>query len=151
MRILTGISPVRWCYRGGEGDEKLVCANAKIDLAISKEQPLSWFDELFHGGILCPDPDPKGGQRAITVLLTGPPGTGKSTLAMEMCVRLAKRNFPEMSNKKALYLASEGYPPWIMRKWFQQGVTGGWYPRWLRTIFSRAVTIPIPDGAHELP
>ena len=98
---------------GGEGDEKLVCANAKIDLAISKEQPLSWFDELFHGGILCPDPE--GGQRAITVLLTGPPGTGKSTLAMEMCVRLAKRNFPEMSNKKALYLASEGYPPWIMR------------------------------------
>src|SRR5689334_20953582 len=111
MRILTGISPVRWCFRSSEGN--LVCENATINLAISREQPLSWFDELFHGGILCPETD--GASRAVTVLLTGPPGTGKSTLAMEMCVRLAQRKFPGMANKKALYLASEGYPPWILR------------------------------------
>src|SRR5262245_5885523 len=43
-----------------------------------------WLDHLFEGGILLPrSSDPAS--RAATLLLTGPPGSGKSVLAMEMC------------------------------------------------------------------
>lgn len=46
---------------------------------------ISWLDRLFDGGILVTKPS----TRALTMLLTGPPGTGKSILALEMCYRLS--------------------------------------------------------------
>ena len=42
----------------------------------------AWFDELFEGGLLIPE---KGDRAAMTLLITGQPGTGKSTLAIEFC------------------------------------------------------------------
>lgn len=45
--------------------------------------PISWLDRLFDGSILVTDPS----TRALIMLLTGPPGTVKSILALEMCYR----------------------------------------------------------------
>jgi KaiC/GvpD/RAD55 family RecA-like ATPase len=80
----------------------------------SSSAEMSWFDELFNGGILLPRGRPDK-PRAITLLVTGPPGTGKSTLAMELCVRLARSSTPSVLGGKTLYVASEAHPPWMIQ------------------------------------
>jgi KaiC/GvpD/RAD55 family RecA-like ATPase len=67
---------------------------------------LSWLDCLLHGGIHLPDES-----RAVTVLLTGPPGAGKSILAHELCYRWAINE-----NKRSLYVTSEAHRPWLVSK-----------------------------------
>jgi len=49
-------------------------------------EEICWLDHLFEGGILLPDDT---SSRALTMLITGPPGSGKSVLAMELCYRWA--------------------------------------------------------------
>ena len=70
-----------------------------------------WFDELFEGGIKIPDP---GGDSPITILLNGAPGTGKSTLALEMSYRLANPPTPEQKPLRSIYLTTEGHAPWTI-------------------------------------
>ena len=56
---------------------------------------ISWFDRLFEGGIYLADKpkeypmsgEDNGPTRALTMLLTGPPGSGESILALEMSYR----------------------------------------------------------------
>lgn len=81
-----------------------------LDAEQEQGQSISWFDCLFHGGILLPKLDSKE-KRAITILLTGPPGAGKSILAMELCYRWC-------INEKwsSLYITSESYKPWMIEK-----------------------------------
>ncbi len=76
----------------------------------SDAKEICWFDELFHGGILLPEQKDRK-NRAVTLLITGPPGTGKSTLALELCVRLASRREENQLKGCTLYVASEAYPP----------------------------------------
>jgi KaiC/GvpD/RAD55 family RecA-like ATPase len=78
----------------------------------SAEQ-LCWFDELFNGGIRILGASANE-KRAMTLLITGPPGTGKSTLAMELCVRLALNPKANILGGKILYIASEAHPPWMI-------------------------------------
>lgn len=80
--IITGISPAHWC-KGG---------NAEYEIASMPPGPgdqgnshnLSWFDELFKGGIRVPSGED---DQPLLMLIEGAPGSGKSTLAMELCVR----------------------------------------------------------------
>jgi KaiC/GvpD/RAD55 family RecA-like ATPase len=102
--LQTGIAPLRWSYlKSG----KRVVENAQLTPLATHG---SWFDELFLGGIFLPPSD----NRALTLLITGPPGTGKSTLATEICVRLARGGYHQFKHKRALYVASEAYPPWVV-------------------------------------
>lgn len=120
-RLQTGISKVRWCDPAGGfyNFDPAVMKGIKIesDKNAAKDEPavreMSWFDEIFHGGIVLPK-QADDQHRAVTLLITGPPGTGKSTLALELCVRLATRPEKSLLTGKTLYVASEAHPPWMI-------------------------------------
>ncbi len=92
IRLKSGISQTFWCtLHGGIGRFE----PAQIAFDSESKQNISWFDQMFEGGILVPDLDEKD-PRPLTFLITGPPGSGKTTLASELCYRLAKN---EQGNK----------------------------------------------------
>jgi KaiC/GvpD/RAD55 family RecA-like ATPase len=97
----TNISKVYWNV-GGKIEK------AKLYLGAKKPREVSWFDELFLEGIeVFKDPedsedpeDPEDSEDSedseektpypMTMLLKGPPGDGKTTLALELCHHLGK-------------------------------------------------------------
>jgi len=84
----TGISTVYWAKKYFES-EKPKIEEAKFRFGVKAEDDpnpptVSWLDELFRGGIKVDDNNP------ITLLIKGPPGSGKTTFALELCYRLAK-------------------------------------------------------------
>ncbi|MBN1439380.1 MAG: hypothetical protein JW929_08230 [Anaerolineales bacterium] len=95
VRVKSGISLANWC------DTSLTLAEfklAKLAFDTPDEQTISWFDKLFEGGIALPEEEDSV-LRPITMLVSGPPGCGKTTLITELCYRLAVN---EQSNTKAL-------------------------------------------------
>lgn len=110
IRLRTGISKVFWCDPAN-GKYNFESATMPALMNDKGQSDLCWFDELFRGGIFIPRQERR--RRAVTLLLTGPPGTGKSTLATEMCVRLAQNQVNPLGGK-TLYIASEAHPPWIV-------------------------------------
>ena len=105
-KVNTHISKAYWCVTrdklskfkpaefsfGGKGDQ----------------QEISWFDELLEGGIELFSPDifmrknKEDKIMPITFLITGPPGSGKTTFAVELCYRMAKEE-----NKLTQYISTE--------------------------------------------
>jgi KaiC/GvpD/RAD55 family RecA-like ATPase len=71
----------------------------------------AWLDELFEGGLSIPA---KSTNAAMTLLITGPPGTGKSTICLELCYRLAKSAQVDGSILRSLYFTTEGHAPWLI-------------------------------------
>lgn len=53
--------------------------------------PICWLDELLHGGLRRPD----GLRRPLVVLLSGPPGAGKSLLTQQMLWSSARETIGE--------------------------------------------------------
>lgn len=84
-RLKTGVSSAFWCRpKLGKPFYKFSPAKWPHPGLMDASGPISWLDRLFDGGILVTDPS----TRALTMLITGPPGTGKSILALEICYRL---------------------------------------------------------------
>lgn len=102
IRLQTGISQAAWCQLG---THTAYFEDAKIAFGREEARPISWFDNLFEKGILLLD---KAEGRPLTFLITGPPGSGKTTLALEMCYRLAK-NEENLNFKKfiSLYISTD--------------------------------------------
>lgn len=117
-KIRTGISKAFWCTR--EEDE-FVFQPAFMPSISSKEQ-VSWFDELFEGGIAIPTPE-DGQNRALTILVSGPPGSGKSTFVLELAHRLRKENCENQHSDKwhTLYVTSESSEDWLLEKFNSYG------------------------------
>lgn len=109
--IKTGISTAYWCsYSGSQYHfEKAVIPS------IIGDKQVSWFDELFEGGIEVPD-IPEGQKRALTILISGPPGSGKSTLAMELVYRLFEQDIGQSDAWHTLYITSECSEDWLLSK-----------------------------------
>lgn len=94
-RIKSGISQAYWC---DTSDTLAKFEEASLAFDTPTKQTLSWFDKMFEGGIALPKGDSPI-LRPITMLVSGPPGCGKTTLISELCYRLAVN---EQGNEKAL-------------------------------------------------
>lgn len=121
MRILTEISNVFWCEPLARSFERAKLP--KMEFAEDPEGHISWLDVLLEGGIVLPPYDTKK-PRALTILISGAPGSGKSSLALELAYRWAVRICERTSYGRAasrpgwntLYVTSEVSLPWARAK-----------------------------------
>jgi KaiC/GvpD/RAD55 family RecA-like ATPase len=118
-RLQTGVSQAFWCDYTEEKtciscteSEKNECTHhvklAKFtaaDIHLEEKEParkIAWFDEILDGGIVLPE-----NGEPLTMLLSGPPGSGKTTLAMELCHRIAQASVLEKNPIMPLYISAD--------------------------------------------
>jgi KaiC/GvpD/RAD55 family RecA-like ATPase len=101
---------------------KLELPGSPADAGVDPEGT-AWLDELLDGGIVMPGDQFESEQnepsRALTILLTGPPGTGKSTLATELAYRWCstdawKAVLPNAAKPRILYVTNESKASWMI-------------------------------------
>jgi KaiC/GvpD/RAD55 family RecA-like ATPase len=98
----TDVSKVYWNRKNAAGKD--IPDVAKLCIGVEDPRDVSWFDELFLKGIkVFEAADDQQQQHPVTLLLKGPPGDGKTTLALELCYRLAKSD----SHITSTYLSLE--------------------------------------------
>jgi KaiC/GvpD/RAD55 family RecA-like ATPase len=82
---------------------------------------VSWLDVLLEGGMVLPEFNPQE-PRALTIMITGTPGSGKTTLALELCYRWAERvrqktdKWRNLHGWDSLYVTSELNYEWALEK-----------------------------------
>lgn len=106
LKIPTNVSGAFWC-----DPESLKFVKARRPEAATSQ--VCWLDELLNGGVTIPTTPAKGPRRAVTMLLTGPPGTGKSTLATELCYRWACTDIEPL--RRFYYATTEANPDWLLK------------------------------------
>ena len=84
----THISGAYWCIPGEEHWQFAEALVPDVTRAENSTQTC-WFDELLEGGLKLPF---RPNAPPLTMLLTGPPGTGKSTLALELSYAMARHH-----------------------------------------------------------
>ena len=123
----TGISQAFWCHMNrldaqSAYEPAIEIIKRKVEGREEEvNMPICWFDKIFRGGIKVPDTS----ERPLTFLFTGPPGTGKSYLALEMCYMLAKNEIrigaqePKSLNrdpKNSIYISTESTSNQIIQR-----------------------------------
>lgn len=87
----TNVAQAFW-YLPSHADEEQPFAPARMAKPNAQRngRPVgfAWFDELLRDGLYLPNTG--SGGRPLTMVIAGPPGSGKTTLALEICYRLAK-------------------------------------------------------------
>lgn len=63
-------------------------------------EPVCWFDSLLNGGIEIPAELQRYKRRPLIWLVSGPPGTGKTTFVLEMCSRLSAMFQPDILDEE---------------------------------------------------
>ena len=103
VRIKSGISQAYWC---DTSDNIAEFQPAKLAFDTTEKQYLSWFDKLFEGGIMLPKGDSEV-LHPLTMLVSGPPGCGKTTLISELCYRLAVNEQKNEKSLSTLYISTD--------------------------------------------
>ncbi|HEY3852955.1 MAG TPA: RAD55 family ATPase [Verrucomicrobiae bacterium] len=109
MNIKTNVSGIYWCDPAANYAFK----PASLSLSSAESPTVAWLDGLLHGGITVPE-SAGSDRKAITILITGPPGTGKSTLATELAYRWSQNTESKRSGFRTLYITSEIHAPWMI-------------------------------------
>lgn len=105
MKIKTFISPVT--YRETLSGEKLVPLK-------KYGEEVCWFDSLLNGGIQIPPELANYHRRPLIWLVSGPPGTGKTTFILELCSKLAALPQPDTGEPLySVYYSAESPVPAI--------------------------------------
>ena len=102
-QLKTNVSQSFWCVlsktKGVCFDEAEIsigpCKNTKNKKSKKCQgckscNKISWLDQLFKGGIILPE----SSNKPLTVLITGPPGSGKTTAVFNVLVQLARHGVP---------------------------------------------------------
>lgn len=136
IKIKSGISQAYWCDTSHEIAQ---FQPATIAFDTNGQQVISWFDNLFEGGISLPKGDTDI-LRPLTMLVSGPPGTGKTTLISELCYRLARNEQGNAEPLSTLYISTDAETD----RMIQNAVDFGWDD-------AEKYFIPFdPDGNLEL-
>lgn len=135
------ISQARWCEREGKEAYK---KDAKICWPGGNYKEESWFDALFGNGLdlkkACPTDPPQ------VMIITGPPGSGKTTLATEICVSYAlKKGQNSKEGKSSVYMSLDTPADQVIAK--AKGF--GWNENVLKKLFEYQHRFTDPEGEMD--
>lgn len=154
MRVPTRISVVY----GSDGQALCELNRNTGDRNTGELVPISLFDRLLGGGLVIPDEvvnawlEKPGSCSPVVLLISGPAGTGKTTLAMELVYRLAQFGLPDPTTRgvdhpvHSLYISAESPGGLLVGSKVSDL---GWDRQWFGDA-SGAATTPLPGRGWVL-